>query len=149
MEYRGRHIEEDITNEVRTFEFELEGENTYGELILTKEEFEDFVDKLSELRCRIDNETSDEKRIDVILDIYEGYSSEERNEEDRNCSIEVYTIETSYETLKQKKLRIEKEKKKIDEEIERDRDAAEKRHNKYINEAKEFLEKEGYEVKKV
>lgn len=149
MEYRGKHIEENVTNEERTFEFELEGENTYGELVLTKEEFEDFVDKLSELRCRIDNETSDDKRIDVMLDIYEGYTAEERNEIDRNCSIEVYTIETAYETPEHKELRIEKEKKEIDEEIERDRDAAEKRHNKYINEAKEFLEKEGYEVKKI
>ena len=70
MEYRGKHIEENVTNEKRTFEFELEGENTYGELVLTKEEFDDFVDKLSELRCRIDNETSDDKRIDVMLDIY-------------------------------------------------------------------------------
>ena len=65
MKYRGKYIEEDVTNEIKTFEFGLTGEN-YGELILTKERFEKFVDKLSELRCRIDNETSDKRRIDVM-----------------------------------------------------------------------------------
>lgn len=58
------------------------------------------------------------------------------------------TIETVPETPEQKKLRIEKEKKEIDEDIERNRTATEKRHKK-INDAKKFLESEGFEVKKL
>ena len=43
MKYRGKYIEEDVTNEIKTFEFGLTGEN-YGELILTKERFEKCLD---------------------------------------------------------------------------------------------------------
>ncbi len=138
MKYRGKYIEEDVTNEIKTFEFGLTGEN-YGELILTKERFEKFVDKLSELRCRIDNETSDKRRIDVMLEVHEGYTSTLGviNEFDKDYSMDVYTIETVPETPEQKKLRIEKEKKEIDEDIERNRTAIEKR-NKKINDAKNF-----------
>ena len=149
MKYRGKYIEEDVTNEITTFEFGLTGEN-YGELILTKERFEKFVDKLSELRCRIDNETSDKRRIDVMLEVHEGYTSTlgVTNEFDKDYSLDVYTIETVPETPEQKKLRIEKEKKEIDKDIERNRTAIEKR-NKKINDAKKFLESEGFEVKKL
>ena len=79
-----------------------------------------------------------------MLEVHEGYTSTlgVTNEFDKDYSLDVYTIETVPETPEQKKLRIEKEKKEIDEDIERNRTATE-------NDAKKILEKESFEVKKL
>lgn len=150
MEYRGRNIVDEITNEERIFKFELEGDNSYGEINLDKGEFGDFVDKLIKLREELDslqNRSYHDTR--VVLDVREGYTPEERNEIESYCGIEVWFKEYYYETKEEKERRIEREKKAIDEEIEREHEMTSKLHDKYINEAKELLEREGYEVRKV
>lgn len=150
MEYRGRNIVDEITNEERIFKFELEGDNSYGEIDLDKEEFRDFVDKLVKLRDEIDSlQERSYHDTRVVLDVREGYTPEERNEYESYCGIEVWLKEYYYETKEERERRIEREKKAIDDEIALEQETASKRHDKYIEEAKELLEKEGYEVKKI
>lgn len=149
MEYRGRNIEDEITNEERMFKFELEGDNPYGEIKLGVGDFGDFVDKLVKLREELDGLQINNGYYTVMLDISEGYSPVERNEIESYCGIEVWLYKTTYETKEESERRIEREKKAIDEEIERENEVAGKRHEKNINKAKELLEREGYEVRKI
>ena len=149
MEYRGRKIADEITNDERTFKFELEGDNSYGEINLDINEFGDFVDKLVKLREELDGLQINNGYYTVMLDVREGYTPEERNEYESYCGIEVWLEKTTYETSEEKERRIEREKKAIDEEIERENEVAGKRHERNISKAKELLEKEGYEVRKI
>lgn len=144
MEYRGRNIEENITNIERKLEIKLEGDNYFGEINLSKKEFNKFVDKLIKLR---ENISSDDRSIEILFDLCEG-NSNFISDEEIPCDLSIYTIETFYETPNEKEKRIKMEKNKIDEEIEMEKEVREKQHKKTIKEAKKLLESEGYDVKK-
>lgn len=148
MNYRGRYIEDEISNEIETLEFEIEGGNSeFGEITISKKEFNKIVDKFIKLREKINNTT--DKDVNVYLDVCEGYYEDGGERIEQPCLISVYTKETVHEKPEEKKKRIEEEKRKIDEEFALSENADKKRKEKYIKGIIKELTDLGYEVKKV
>ena len=139
MEYRGHYIQDKVQEEKLEEVFSLESNGPEDEEVtMTNEEFSSFVDKLNEARDKYD------KNTDFIVGVYSGIA-EERYEE--NGRMSVFAITLTEETEEERNIRIEKEKKHIDEEIWLENEKSKKLREKNIKSAIEFLKNEGYDVK--
>lgn len=141
MEYKGKYIEDRLVTTDVTPLVKYTGDNTYGEILISKEEVSKLIDVLVSVRDTMND--CDELQFDMS----EGYSGDFVSESDP-ATLHISILTKNYESDENMQKRIEKRKAEIDE--------AERMSNEILNQRKENhvksmikqLEEMGYTVHK-